>query len=168
MFSLAVRVMKGMVKPINRSAKARDTMNLWNRCRRNLVDLRITVTSTAFDRMMINAVTSLKMVFGDASNTENSSGSQSDIVNFFLGKFHAQPFNPGCIFLAVRERSFLKKFSPPSRNIKIRIFHEILFCARCCLTYSGAIQKILSLTWKHSLKQHFGCLMMVDVRKYYF
>ena len=90
-FSLAVRVMKGIVKPINRSAKARDTMNLWKRCRRNLVDLRITVTSTAFDRMMMNAVTNLKMVFGDDSNTENSSGSQSDIVDSFLGNFHAPP-----------------------------------------------------------------------------
>ena len=95
MFSLAVRVMKGIVKPINRSAKARDTMNLWKRCRRNLVDLRITVTSTTFDRMMMNAVTSLKIVFGDNSNTEKSSGLQTDIVNSVLYRYHSSliPFN---------------------------------------------------------------------------
>ena len=73
--------MKGIVTPINRSAKARDTMNLWKRWRRNFFDLKITVTSTTFDRMMINAVMSLKIVFGEFNNTESSSGSHSNIVN---------------------------------------------------------------------------------------
>ena len=74
--------MKGMVTPIKRSAKARDTMNLWKRWRRNFFDLRITVTSTTFDRMMINAVMSLKIVFGEVNNTESCSGSHSNIVSF--------------------------------------------------------------------------------------
>lgn len=73
--------MKGIVTPINRSAKARDTMNLWKRCRRNLVDFRITVTSTVFDKMMMHAVMSLKIVFGEVNNAESSSGSHSNTVN---------------------------------------------------------------------------------------
>ena len=82
--SFAVRVIKGMVTPIKRSAKARDTMNLWNLCPRNLFDLKMTLTSTVFAKIMTIAVMILNIVFGDANKSNISNDSHPDFVSFSL------------------------------------------------------------------------------------
>ena len=58
--SFAVMVMNGMVTPIKRSAKARDTMNLWKRCRRNFVDLRMMLISTVFAKIITDSALTLQ------------------------------------------------------------------------------------------------------------
>ena len=105
--SFAVMVMNGMVTPIKRSAKARDTMNLWKRWRRNFFDLRMMLISTVFAKMITIAVMSLNIVFGDVNSSNISNDSHPTIVSF-----------------SVTEDSFSSKrpSSRSSRSLLILIF----------------------------------------------